>query len=76
MKTRVPRSVVFFALLLLFAAEHLAFLPPVLAQGAPASAAAPLGPRAAVGRQLPCAATCRRCWRAWSRLAGQPPPLG
>src|ERR1035437_8654167 len=52
MKTRVPRSVVFFALMLLFAAEHLAFLPPARAQATQAGVAVPLGPRAAAGRQL------------------------
>src|ERR1019366_9908557 len=52
MKTRVPRSLVFFALLLLFAPNHLASLPPARAQAAQSGAAAPLGPRAAAGRQL------------------------
>src|ERR1035441_8219380 len=52
MKTCVPRSLVSFALPLLFAAVYLAFLPLARAQGAPASAAAPLGPRASAGRQL------------------------
>ena len=52
MKTRVPRPLVLSALLFLFAAEQLTFLPSARAQAAQAGAAVPVGPRVAAGRQF------------------------
>src|ERR1035437_8801849 len=46
MKTRVPGSLVFFALLLTFAVQHFAFLPPARGQAAQAGAAVSAQPRA------------------------------
>ena len=51
MKTRVPCSLAFSALLLLLAAGALAFLPSARAQAAPAGAAVSAQPRAAVAAQ-------------------------
>ena len=52
MRTSVPRPFVLFALLFLFAAEHLTFLPAARAQAAQAGVAGPVGPQAAGGRQF------------------------
>ena len=52
MRTSVPRPLVLLALLFMFAAEDLTFLPAVHAQTAQAGAVVPVGPQSAVGRQI------------------------
>ena len=75
MKTRVSRSLAFFALLLMLAAESLTFLPSARAQVTQAEAAFAAQSRGRGPKPNYFASTCRRCWRVYSPLVGWKPPI-